>query len=284
MTERLPAGLYESLVSLGLGRRLQELEDRLEAWIEAPDDAERPRLLARYLHDLLFQAFEAQGGKDAETKQLELCRRVLAELVPAESGVVEDDSLREPAELLTAVAEGHALGPATVDRTAIPLGSGDLLVNARGEPGLGPTLQTEIPSADRIGLLCAFIKWNGFRILEPTLRRHMEKGRPLRVITTTYIGATERRALDLLATLGAQVKVSYETRTTRLHAKAWLFQRNSGFSTAFAPRWRKVGNPVGRGSAGRPPSWGQDAGSKYSTRMCGTSVKCLSRVSSTRPC
>jgi superfamily II DNA or RNA helicase len=29
------------------------------------------------------------------------------------------------------------------------------------------------------------------------------------------------------------VKVSYESRSTRLHAKAWLFRRNSGFDTAF---------------------------------------------------
>jgi len=56
-----------------------------------------------------------------------------------------------------------------------------------------PILQTEIPSADRIDLLCAFIKWNGFRVLEGALRAHLDRGRALRV-TTPYIGATERRA------------------------------------------------------------------------------------------
>src|SRR5438045_9429164 len=55
----------------------------------------------------------------------------------------------------------------------------------------------------------------------------------LRVITTTYIGATERKALDRLVEMGADVRVSYETRTTRLHAKAWLFHRRTGFSTAY---------------------------------------------------
>jgi hypothetical protein len=56
---------------------------------------------------------------------------------------------------------------------------------------------------------------------------------PLRVITTTYLGSTERRALDALRELGAQVKVSYDARSTRLHAKAWLLHRDSGYSTAF---------------------------------------------------
>ena len=55
----------------------------------------------------------------------------------------------------------------------------------------------------------------------------------MRVITTTYMGATERKAVDRLVELGASVRVSYETRMTRLHAKAWLFHRNTGFSTAY---------------------------------------------------
>ncbi len=57
---------------------------------------------------------------------------------------------------------------------------------------------------------------------------------PLRVLTTTYMGATDRTALDrLVRDFGAQVRVNYETRSTRLHAKAWLFRRDSGFDTAY---------------------------------------------------
>ena len=67
----------------------------------------------------------------------------------------------------------------------------------------------------------------------PQLRTHCERGHELRVITTTYTGSTERKALDALVEMGAKVKVSYETRSTRLHAKAWLFHRETGFSTAY---------------------------------------------------
>ncbi len=52
--------------------------------------------------------------------------------------------------------------------------------------------------------------------------------------TTTFTGTTELVALDALARLpGAEVRVSYDTRRTRLHAKAWLFQRSSGLDTAY---------------------------------------------------
>lgn len=94
-------------------------------------------------------------------------------------------------------------------------------------------MQRELASADRVDLLCAFVKWHGLRVVEDALAELTRKGRRLRVITTTYMGATERRALDRLVELGAEVRISYETRTTRLHAKAWLFHRETGFSTAY---------------------------------------------------
>src|SRR3546814_1796563 len=65
------------------------------------------------------------------------------------------------------------------------------------------------------------------------LRRHRDGGRPLRLLTTTYTNSTELAALEALRSLGAQIRVSYDTSSTRLHAKAWLFHRHSGYSTAY---------------------------------------------------
>jgi superfamily II DNA or RNA helicase len=91
----------------------------------------------------------------------------------------------------------------------------------------------EIPSAERIDVVMAFIRKSGIRPMMDALRFHCQFGRSLRVLTTTYTGSTEAAALDLLASIGAEIKVSYDESNTRLHAKAWLFKRNSGFSTAF---------------------------------------------------
>lgn len=107
------------------------------------------------------------------------------------------------------------------------------MTNARDQPAVGLEIEAEIESADRIDLVLAFIRWTGIRTLVPHLRRHVEAGKELRVITTTYTGSTELRALEVLKEIGAEVKVSYDTSTTRLHAKAWMFRRSSGFSTVY---------------------------------------------------
>ena len=73
----------------------------------------------------------------------------------------------------------------------------------------------------------AFVRWSGIRPLLDVLRRHCRSGKTLRVVTTTYTNSTELRALDELAALGAEIKVSYDTASTRLHAKAWLFHRQA---------------------------------------------------------
>jgi len=96
-------------------------------------------------------------------------------------------------------------------------------------------LRSEFDSADSIDLLCAFIKVSGFEKFRTEIERHCDaRGRSLRVLTTTYMGASDVLAIERLAALpNATVKISYDENTTRLHAKAWIFHRASGFSTAF---------------------------------------------------
>jgi superfamily II DNA or RNA helicase len=120
-----------------------------------------------------------------------------------------------------------------IESPLIPLLDTALLTNAPGEPRVGRQIQAEIASSDRIDVIMAFIRRTGIAPLRDELKRHVDAGRNLRVLTTTYTGSTEAEALDLLCSLGAQVRISYDTSGTRLHAKAWLFHRESGFSTAY---------------------------------------------------
>ncbi len=115
----------------------------------------------------------------------------------------------------------------------IPLLDTALLTNAPGEPRVGSQVLAEVHSADRIDVLMAFIRKSGIAPLVDALRGHCANGRGLRILTTTYTNSTEAAALEMLVALGADVRVSYDVTGTRLHAKSWLFHRESGFSTAY---------------------------------------------------
>ncbi|MEO8585438.1 MAG: DUF3427 domain-containing protein [Acidobacteriota bacterium] len=231
-------GLYDELITLGLARELEGLEESgFRTFREDLDPSEADVLLARHLTRLLSRALRSVDSDGRLAKQVQLCntlRQALSVLSSAE--VTTEDDVKQPASILNAITP-QPIGlaaPPPPQRPQIRLSASDLLVNARGEPRIGHSLSEEIPSSDRIDLLCAFIRWNGLRVIEPALRVFLlDHSRPLRVITSTYTGSTERRALDLLVGMGAQVKVSYETQATRLHAKAWLFQRDTGYSTAY---------------------------------------------------
>jgi superfamily II DNA or RNA helicase/HKD family nuclease len=233
----LPHGLYERLVTEDLDRQLRGVDPSL-----VDRDSLRPvdahEVLARHVSRLARRALRAAGGDgpDALVRQVQLTNsitRAIADLAP--DAVDSDDQVADSRDLLLALAAlGTAPGPVRFpSRPKVPLTASALLVNGRGQPRIGTEVQRELASADNVDLLCAFVRWAGVRVLDSHLEELVRRGGRLRVLTTTYIGATERKALDRLARLGAKVKVSYETHTTRLHAKAWLFHRRTGFSTAY---------------------------------------------------
>ena len=142
--------------------------------------------------------------------------------------------LAPPPRLLEGVRARRPDGElAPLELPLTPLLDTTVLTNARGEPAIQHELAAEIPSAVGIDVVMAFVRWSGVRPLLAALRRHCDEGRRVRLITTTYTNSTEARALDELAAIGVDVRVSYDTTTTRLHAKAWLFHRHRGATTAY---------------------------------------------------
>jgi superfamily II DNA or RNA helicase len=202
------------------------------------DPADSHDVLARHIATIATRALKAVPGQGAARleAQLSLANRIVDAIAAAAPRAVEaDDLLMDPPTLLTAIVPRP---PAPLEvrfpvRPETPLATGALLTNGRGQPGIGGEVNREMASADDVDLLCAFIKWHGVRLLQDSISDLVARGGRIRIITTTYLGATEQRALDRLAELGADIRVSYETRTTRLHAKAWLFRRASGAGTAY---------------------------------------------------
>ncbi len=232
---KLPPGLYDLPITNEIARELHKL-DRGQFATHEPDldPADADLAFARHLAAVVRQALADVKDEDKVARQADIVNELLAALQQRSRVVDPDDHVALPPRRLASVHRIDALrGDLRLADPLIPLAQSDLLVNARGEPSVGQAIHREIASADRIDLLCAFIKWHGLRLLEEPLDAYLRSGRKLRVITTTYIGATERKAIDRLVEMGADLKVSYEVDHTRLHAKAWLFHRDSGFSTAF---------------------------------------------------
>ncbi|MFJ6011807.1 DUF3427 domain-containing protein [Streptomyces sp. NPDC092952] len=196
---------------------------------EAVGHESAPHVLTRHIASVVRRVL--QGLSPAE--QVLAANHILDSLSTIKGAAEWVDLVIDGPRQLLAVAEQEAPGVYAI-RPATPLSETALLTNSPEDPSLGFELRAELATADRVDLLCAFVKWHGLRVLEQALTSAHERGVPIRVLTTTYIGATERRALDrLVRDFGAEVRVNYELRSTRLHAKAWLFRRDSGFDTAY---------------------------------------------------
>jgi superfamily II DNA or RNA helicase/HKD family nuclease len=223
--EPITPGLHEALLTTELQARLATVVS-LEITTGPVDAADLPDVLADHVRALARRAFAGRNPRDAVALANQLVE------VLEESGT----EVQSPAAQLLRVAPAPGPGVLTYPevRPRTPLGEAALMTNSRSEPSLGPELRTEIDTADRVDLLCAFVRWAGLRLLDPELRRLRERGGRLRVITTTYTGSTERRALDhLVREHDAEVRVQYDAQRTRLHAKAWMFHRDTGYDTAY---------------------------------------------------
>ena len=100
---------------------------------------------------------------------------------------------------------------------------------------MGEEIRREIASADEICFIVSFLKVSGVRILLDDLKKFCSReGTKLRIITTTYCGATQAKAIEQLAALpNTEIRISYNTDIERLHAKSYIFVRNSGMNTAY---------------------------------------------------
>lgn len=234
----LPDGLYDLLLT---ERLLAGLDPSRSEWVDFSD--ERSELLQDSLARQLSSALaDVEGeGAEAAVRQVEivnalllLLRQRLQALQPGAAANV--DLIANPPQVLRSI-RGDRQFP---DAPELGLTAPWLFTAGKGSPSLLQEIRKELASADRVDILVSFITVSGVRKLQDVLQQITARdgqaatGTCLRILTTTYTGATEARALDELARLpGCEVRVSLDGRRTRLHAKAWLFHRRSGFGSAY---------------------------------------------------
>ncbi|GAY07453.1 DNA/RNA helicase of DEAD/DEAH box family [Pseudonocardia sp. N23] len=217
-------GVYERLRTAKLDATLAGYPDFDPRFLPV-EEADQPQVLARHVAAAFQRLLESESSPQ---RRIALTNEVLARI--SSTG----DDLGDAIEHLVVLSRKIAPGVHRLIRPKTSLSAAALMTNTPGEPSLSAELRSELVSADAVNLLCAFIRWPGLRLLHDELSSLKERGAELRVITTTYMGATEQRAVDeLVRRFGATVKINYASATTRLHAKAWLFRRDTGFDTAF---------------------------------------------------
>ena len=235
----LKSGLYEQVINRQISQELDQT-DRPKK-VVAIDAAEASKILAKYLSEVLERSLESlRDTNKAIAGQVSLVNKLIT-VIQAETGEhsVEMLSVDERAEQLLALMERQnniqAIdGAPMIIRPETSISISSLFTNAIREPNLYTELKKEIASCDRIDLLVSFIKWSGLRMIIEELRTFTQKGGQLRIITTSYMGATDVKAIEELRQLpNTEVKISYDTKRTRLHAKTYVFYRETGFSTAY---------------------------------------------------
>lgn len=238
----LPLGLYDLLVTESLDRLLGTT-GALQRQVE-PLSGDTAEALADCLVRQLSIVLEDLPGEGADVarRQLELVNDLLVWLrhrlsAGAQAAIPLVDLIAPPARVLRAL---HRT-PRGPQPPALGLSSPWLFTAGKGSPSLLQEIRRELASSDRVDILVSFIKVSGVRKLLDVLQQVTSMGGQagstsacIRILTTTYTGATEIRALDELAKLpGCEVRVSLDGRRTRLHAKAWMFHRATGFGSAY---------------------------------------------------
>jgi superfamily II DNA or RNA helicase len=228
-------GIREALVTARLNRILQAADPSLIPEITALGEGEASDRISRHVARLLARAIDSSPEGERVRAGVALARAMLDRLSDvAKQPDIKNDAPAEPGNVLAALLRRLPDGSGeALERPLTPLLDTTVFTNAPGEPSVGHELRAEVHSAQSIDVVMAFIRWSGVRPLVAALKRHCQEGKPLHVLTTTYTNSTEQRALDELANLGAEVRVSYDTTMTRLHAKAWIFHRAEEYSTAY---------------------------------------------------
>lgn len=192
----LPEGIYDRLLDREVKELLENHPD-LRSVLKKIDAAESPVRFAAFLGKVIEEALH-------QTESLEqrrnLCNSILEHL--SKAGEFETLDARklersENGEILTEITPSH-FADVHFPRPVTPIWESSLFTGATSDPRLDHELIQEMHSADRIDFLVSFIRWSGLRLLLPALEAAEKRCTPVRVITTSYMGASEARAVERL--------------------------------------------------------------------------------------
>ena len=234
----LTNGLYEKVINDSIEEELRDADKRVDT--SKINDAEAPVIFADYIADIVKKRLERINQKESSVeRQIEVVNAIVETVSSMTDEDINGESVSDRAEQLLAVFDKtdtrFAVNEsASIERPETSIARSSLFTGAIREPQLDNEFRKEILSCDRIDMLVSFIKWSGLRLILSELDSFTKNGGELRIITTSYMGATDVKAIEELNKLSnTKIKVSYDTKHTRLHAKTYVFHRNTGYTTAY---------------------------------------------------
>ncbi|PHI36485.1 restriction endonuclease subunit R [Pseudoalteromonas sp. GCY] len=234
-------GIYEQMITNLISGRLNK--EQFYIGERVLEQAEAAIWLSRFLSRIIEYAVNClPAGDDQLQRQIELSNQLILWLKDRvrEDEFFDENLLAGQGKILTALYEIE--NPVAADlkkyvEDIFPLTGltqSELFCGSNAGLSLESELKREIRSSDKIYWLVSFIKWAGIRIFKNELEEFTRSGKQLKVITTSYMGATDAKAVEFLASLpNTEVKLSYNTQRERLHAKSYLFLRDTGFHTGY---------------------------------------------------
>jgi len=244
-------GIYEQIINSLFEEKLSSIDNtRFYIGKRPIERHEVAKLLSMYLTNIFEQimsdvsvtySYDDDDDKDQKdnsiTKSIELSNSIIRKLVD-EFHLDSGNLVSAQAKILTAVIDKTQTDYPDLAKRLQEIMPLKGLVNGELFTGKGmpifTELQKEIATADKIFLMVSFIKKQGLSLLLRQLKEFTDRGGELKVITTTYMQATDFEAVKQLVRLkNTEVKITYDTTNERLHAKAYIFIRNTGFNTAY---------------------------------------------------
>jgi superfamily II DNA or RNA helicase len=235
-------GLYEQLINKLIANKLNLLSNEA-FFIKSTqlDKEEAARYLSLYLAETIKFALNEIKDDNKTLKQIELSNKIIQLLISELPAVdLTNNLIDNEGKILDAVFSKLDSPFADFNnriKEITPytrLSQSELFTGNNVGISLESEIKKEILSSDEICWLVSFIKYSGIRIFKEELEEFTNSGKRLRIITTSYMGATDVKAIEFLSNLkNTEIKVSYNSDHERLHAKAYLFVRNTGFTTGY---------------------------------------------------
>jgi superfamily II DNA or RNA helicase len=235
-------GIYEQLINKLISNQLELLsDDKFFIKSTTLDKEEASRYLSSYLSEVIKLALNEIKDENKTLLQIELSNKIIQLLINELPKLgLSENLIDNEGKILEAVFSKINSPYADFNeriKQITPytrLSQSELFTGNNAGISLESEIKKEILSADGICWLVSFIKYSGIRIFKEELEEFTNSGKKLKIITTSYMGATDVKAVEFLSKLkNTEIKVSYNADHERLHAKAYLFLRNTGFNTGY---------------------------------------------------